>query len=113
MGVGVGAGISGCGIERCELGVGCRLGFEEGLYHVGLVAELVVVVVVVVVVAGRVEERGTVIGGDLGDERRGLLLSSSGLLQGRGYFWVHLFFGGVFLELEVIALGIIILSRYS
>lgn len=97
MGVGVGARIGGCGFERCEWGVGCRLGFEEGLYHVGLVAELVVVVVVVVVVvAGGVEERGTVIGGDLGDERRGLLLSSSGLLQGRGYFWVHLFFGGFF-----------------
>lgn len=97
MGVDVDVGLGGVGFERWEWGVGGRLGFEEGLGHVDVVSELVVVVVVVivivivvVVVAGEVEEWGWVSGGGQGGGRGGLLLFSTHLLRGVGYFWIHL-----------------------
>ena len=90
MGVDVDVGLGGFGFERWEWGVGGRLGFEEGLRHVDVVSELVVVVIVIVV-AGEVEERGWVSGGGQGDERGRLLLFSTHLLRGVGYFWIQLF----------------------
>ncbi len=92
VGVGIGLGGCGCGFERCEWSGGC-LGFEEGSYHVGLVADVVVlilvvvvVVVVVVVLAGGVQQRGG-LGGV-----RGPSLFSTRLFRGvRVCFCIHLF----------------------
>lgn len=94
VGVDVDVGLGGVGFERWEWGVDGRLG------HVDVVSELVVVVVVVivivivivvvVVVAGEVEEWGWVSGEGQGGGRGGLLLFSTHLLRGVGYFWIHL-----------------------